>query len=51
MGDPLDKFQEDQLEAQLLEGLNSAETALTAGDWKELRTEALAKLAGRKPPR
>lgn len=47
----VDTFQEDQLEAQLREGLNSAETALTAGDWTDLRTEALAKLAGRKPPR
>ncbi len=45
-----DTFQEDQLEAQLLEGLNSAETALTAADWKDLRTEALAKLTARKPP-
>ena len=47
----VDTFQEDQLEAKLLEGLNSAETALTAGDWKDLHTEALAKLAARKPPR
>ena len=47
----VDRFQEDQLEAQLLEGLNSAETALTPGDGKDLHTEALAKLAGRKPPR
>jgi len=42
---------EDQLEAKLLEGLNSAETALTAADWKDLRAEALAKLAARKQPR
>jgi antitoxin ParD1/3/4 len=39
---------EDQLEAKLLEGLNSAETTLTAADWKDLRAEALAKLAARK---
>ena len=42
---------EDQLEAKLLEGLNSAETALTAADWKDLRAEALAKLAAQKQPR
>jgi len=42
---------EDQLEAKLLEGLNSTETALTAADWKDLRAEALAKLAARKTPR
>ena len=47
----VDKSQEDKLEPQLLEGLNSAETILTAGDWKDLRAEALAKLAARKPPR
>ena len=44
-------FQEDQLEALLLEGLNSAETVLTGGDRKDLRAEALAKLAARKTPR
>jgi antitoxin ParD1/3/4 len=42
---------EDQLEAKLLEGLNSAENALTAADWKDLRAEALAKLSARKTPR
>lgn len=42
---------EDQLEAKLLEGLNSPETALTAADWKNLRAEALAKLAARKQAR
>ncbi|MDZ4856652.1 MAG: type II toxin-antitoxin system ParD family antitoxin [Nitrospirota bacterium] len=42
---------EDQLEAKLLEGLNSAESVLTPADWKDLRTEALAKLASRKTPR
>mgnify|MGYP003385864190 CR=1 FL=1 len=39
---------EDQLEAKLLEGLNSGERALTPADWKDIRTEALAKLAARK---
>jgi antitoxin ParD1/3/4 len=42
---------EEQLEAQLLEGLNSPKTALTAADWKEIRAEALAKVAARKKPR
>jgi len=42
----VDTFQEDQLEATLLEVLNSAETALTTGAWKDLRAEALAKLGG-----
>ena len=44
----LDTFQEDQLEAQLLDGLSNAESALMPVDWKDLRTEALAKLAARK---
>lgn len=39
---------EDELEAKLLEGLQSSTTALTAADWKEIRTEALAKVAARK---
>ena len=39
---------EDELEAKLLEGLNSPEAALTAADWKNIRTEALARLAARK---
>lgn len=42
---------EEQLEAKLLEGLNSEERVLTAADWKALRAEALAKLAARKHPR
>lgn len=42
---------EDELEAKLLEGLNSAKSALTAADWKEIRAEALAKVAARKKPR
>lgn len=39
---------EDQLEAKLLEGLNSAESALTLADWKDFCTEDLAKLTARK---
>jgi antitoxin ParD1/3/4 len=39
---------EDQLEAKLLEGLNSAETELTPADWTAIRKEALAKIEARK---
>lgn len=39
---------EEQLEALLLEGLSSEETALTADDWKAIRNEALAKVQARK---
>lgn len=39
---------EEHLEAKLLEGLNSPESALTAADWRAIRTEALAKLDARK---
>lgn len=42
---------EDELEAKLLEGLNSAKTALTTADWKAIRAEALSKVASRKKPR
>jgi len=42
---------EEQLEAKLLEGLNSPESPMTPADWKGLRAEALAKLAARKQPR
>lgn len=42
---------EDELEAKLLEGLNSAKTALTAVEWKAIRAEALAKVASQKKPR
>lgn len=42
---------EEQLEAKLLEGLNSAENAMTLADWKALSAEALAKLSARKQPR
>lgn len=42
---------ENELEAKLLEGLKSSKAALTAVDWKEIRAEALAKVAARKKPR
>jgi antitoxin ParD1/3/4 len=42
---------EEQLEAKLLEGLNSADTELTAADWSAIRKEALAKVEARKKPR
>lgn len=42
---------EDQLEALLLEGLSSEETALTPADWKAIRKDALAKVEARKTPR
>ena len=42
---------EAQLEAKLLEGLNSAESELTAADWSAIRKEALAKVEARKKPR
>ncbi len=35
---------EEQLEAKLLEGLNSAESELTPTDWKDIRKAAMAKL-------
>ncbi|MEI6546548.1 MAG: hypothetical protein WCN85_05970 [Burkholderiales bacterium] len=42
---------EEQLEAKLLEGLNSAENELTAADWSAIRKEALARVEARKKPR
>lgn len=42
---------EEQLEALLLDGLNSEETVLTAADWKAIRTEALAKVGERRKRR
>ena len=42
---------EEQLEAKLLEGLNSAESALTPADWSAIRREALAKVEARKQAR
>ena len=42
---------EEQLEAKLLEGLNSAENELTPTDWVAIRKEALAKLAAQKQQR
>ncbi|HRO59487.1 MAG TPA: type II toxin-antitoxin system ParD family antitoxin [Burkholderiaceae bacterium] len=38
---------EEQLEAKLLEGLNSPESELTAEDWKAIRSEALARVQAR----
>ena len=37
----------EQLEAKLLEGLNSAESALTTSDWSAIRNEALARVQAR----
>ena len=42
---------EEQLETKLLEGLNSADSELTAGDWSAIRREALAKIEARKKTR
>ncbi len=42
---------EEQLEAKLLDGLNSAESELTPADWSALRKEALDRLEGRKKSR
>ena len=42
---------EEQLEAKLLEGLSSAETAHTPADWTAIRKEALATLEARKQKR
>lgn len=42
---------EQDLEVKLLEGLSSAETALTAADWTAIRKEALAKVEARKHKR
>jgi antitoxin ParD1/3/4 len=42
---------EEQLEAKLLEGLNSAETELTSEDWSVIRHEALARFKARKQTR
>lgn len=35
---------EKELEAKLLEGLNSPESELTQADWKAIRSEALARV-------
>ncbi|BAC88297.1 type II toxin-antitoxin system ParD family antitoxin [Gloeobacter violaceus] len=42
---------EEQLEAKLLEGLNSPASELTAADWSSIRKEALARLEARKKQR
>ena len=38
---------EEQLEAKLLQGLNSAESELRPADWSAIRKEALAKVEAR----
>lgn len=38
----------EELESRLLEGLRSAESELTAEDWKAIRQEALAKVEAKK---
>ncbi len=42
---------EEQLEAKLLEGLNSPESEFNAADWKEIRKEALILIESRKARR
>ena len=42
---------EEQLEAKLLGGLNSAESELTPADWSALRKAALSRLEARKKQR
>ena len=42
---------DEQLEAKLLEGLNSAESELSPADWGAIRKEALAKVEARQKPR
>jgi len=42
---------EELLEAKLLEGLSSPESALTPEDWAAIRKEALAQLEARKQKR
>ena len=42
---------DEELEAKLLEGLNSPESELTSADWSALRKEALARLGARKKRR
>ncbi|MDA8094663.1 MAG: type II toxin-antitoxin system ParD family antitoxin [Betaproteobacteria bacterium] len=42
---------EEDLEAKLLEGLNSPETELTPADWARIRKEALTRLEAHKKPR
>lgn len=43
---------EQELEAELLEGMRSAESELTPADWRAIRQEALARVQARgKQPR
>jgi len=41
----------EDLESQLLEGLRSGESELTADDWQAIRKEALARVEARKKRR
>lgn len=49
---PVDEKQQarEQLEARLLEGLDSAESELTPADWTAIREEALVRFEVRKLP-
>ena len=42
---------EEELEAKLLEGINSTESELTPANWTAIRKEALARVQGRKKQR
>jgi antitoxin ParD1/3/4 len=42
---------DERLDALLLEGLQGAETELTASDWKDIRGEALAQVKARRKVR
>ena len=42
---------EEELEAKLLEGINSVESELTPANWIAIRKEALARVRGRKKQR
>ena len=42
---------EEELEAKLLEGLNSPESEPSAADWKVIRSEALARIQTRSKKR
>ena len=42
---------EEQLQAELLKGLNSTESKLTPADWQDIRREARARVEARKQGR
>jgi antitoxin ParD1/3/4 len=42
---------EERLEAMLMEGLQSEDTALTPSDWKDIRSAALAQVKARRKAR